>query len=141
MPSSTPTSRHFTETYKRRILKEHAACTSLDEKRALLHREQLRSDYISRWQQGLDRPTQPPAPAPASTPAPPGTPPTPARCPHCGQGVLAQESSARLLEEYTLLNQRITDLDGRFQPLRRDLKKALLLVEIQDKIIHLLRMG
>lgn len=47
--------RSFSAEYKRRILKEHEACTEPGEKGALLRREGIYSSYITNWRRQQER--------------------------------------------------------------------------------------
>ena len=53
--SDKPTRRRFTAEYKRRILREAAACTQRGELGALLRREGLYSSHLTEWRKQAER--------------------------------------------------------------------------------------
>jgi transposase-like protein len=53
--SSKPKRRHFTAEYRRRIVKEAAACTQPGEVGALLRREGLYSSHLAAWRKAAEQ--------------------------------------------------------------------------------------
>jgi transposase-like protein len=53
--SSKPQRRRFTAEYRRRIVKEAAACTQPDEVGVLLRKEGLYSSHLASWRRAAER--------------------------------------------------------------------------------------
>ena len=102
--------RRFGAKYKRRILREYAACTRPGERSALLRREGLYTSHIATWKQRAER----------------------------GElDGLSPKKRGRKGQEKNPLNKRVKQLERENAKLRKRAERAEALVELQKKVSEL----